>query len=288
MKSCRHRFSIPSLSCRKADAAPEMGFFSMRRRISHQSSGMALVLVLGAILLLTVLVVAFLASTKTERTAAHSQLNQAEARLLSENVLSLVTAQIREATTQTNTAWASQPGLIRTYSSDGNKIYKLYSAEEMIATNFDPAAGTDVPTDWSTRLDQFVDLNSPATVTPTLKKYPILDPSLAWNATGGTGIKGFLNNSATKNMVASGTNANPLPMPVRWLYVLQDGTLQAMNSSGKVSSASDTNPIVGRVAFWADDEACKININTASQGTFWYVPRGTPTKRGVLWARHLI
>jgi uncharacterized protein (TIGR02600 family) len=246
----------------------------MRRRISHQSSGMALVLVLGAILLLTVLVVAFLASTKTERTAAHSQLNQTEARLLSENVLSLVTAQIREATTQTNTAWASQPGLIRTYSSGGNKTYKLYSAEEMIATNFDPAAGTDVPANWSTRLDQFVDLNSPATVTSTLKKYPILDPGLAWNAAGSTGIKGFLNNSATNNMVASGTNANPLPMPVRWLYVLQDGTLQAMNSSGKVSSASATNPIVGRVAFWADDEACKININTASQGTYWDVPRG--------------
>jgi hypothetical protein len=97
MKSYRRRFFILPLSCRKADAAPEMGSFSMRRRISHHSSGMALVLVLGAIVLLTVLVVAFLASARTERTAARSQLNQTEARLLSENVLSLVTAQIREA-----------------------------------------------------------------------------------------------------------------------------------------------------------------------------------------------
>ncbi len=240
-------------------------------------SGMALVLVLAAIVLLSVLLVAFLASVKIERTAAGSQLNQTEARLLSENVLGLVTAQIREATTQTNTAWASQPGLIRTYSSGGNKTYKLYSSDDMIAANFDPAAGTDVPTDWSTRLDQFVDLNSPATVSSngtSVKSYPILDPALAWNATGGTGIKGFLNNSTSSNMVASGSNANPLPMPVRWLYVLQDGTLQAMNSSGKVTSASAANPIIGRIAFWADDESCKININTASQGTFWDVPRG--------------
>ena len=29
------------------------------------------------------------------------------------------------------------------------------------------------------------------------------------------------------------------------------------------------NPIVGRVAFWTDDESAKVNVNTASEGTFW-------------------
>jgi len=250
---------------------------SIPLRLASTRSGMALVLVLSAVVLLSVLLIAFLSTAKTERSAANSQLNQTEARVLSENVLSLVTAQIREASTQNGTAWASQPGLIRTYSNSGNKTYKLYSAAEMIAANFDPNANTDILTTWSSVPDQFVDLNSPVSVTSgnsTIKFYPILDPGLAWNSSNSTGIKGFLNNSTSAGMVASGSNANPIPMPVRWLYVLQDGTLQAMDSSGKVTSASATNPIVGRVAFWTDDESCKININTASQGTFWDVPRG--------------
>jgi len=218
-----------------------------------------------------------MASVSLERVASGSQLNQTEARVLSENVLSLVTAQIRDATTQSDTAWASQPGLIRTYSSSGNKTYKLYSAQDMIATNFDPTANTDISTTWFSVPDQFVDLNSPVSVktgNSTVRHYPILDPGLAWNSPNGTGIKGFVNNSTNAAMVASGSSANPIPMPLRWLYMLQDGTLQAMDGSGKVTSASAANPIVGRVAFWTDDESCKININTASQGSFWDVPRG--------------
>jgi uncharacterized protein (TIGR02600 family) len=34
-----------------------------------------------------------------------------------------------------------------------------------------------------------------------------------------------------------------------------------------------SNPIVGRIAFWTDDETCKVNINTASEGTYWDTPR---------------
>ena len=55
-------------------------------------------------------------------------------------------------------------------------------------------------------------------------------------------------------------------MPVKWLYVLKDGTV------GSASLATATNPIVGRTAFWADDESCKLNVNTASEGTFWDTP----------------
>ncbi|MFN0077520.1 MAG: Verru_Chthon cassette protein A [Prosthecobacter sp.] len=68
-----------------------------------------------------------------------------------------------------------------------------------------------------------------------------------------------------------------LPMPVEWLYILQDGTVGVLNATNKfVSSSSVTasasNPIVGRVAFWTDDEACKINVNTAGEPTY----SGTP------------
>jgi uncharacterized protein (TIGR02600 family) len=80
------------------------------------------------------------------------------------------------------------------------------------------------------------------------------------------------------------TQSNPVPMPVQWLYVLRDGTVQAPSSSPPASGqgnsvlipqATATNPIVGRIAFWTDDECSKININTASEGVFWDTPRVT-------------
>jgi uncharacterized protein (TIGR02600 family) len=65
-------------------------------------------------------------------------------------------------------------------------------------------------------------------------------------------------------------------MPTRWLYMLKDGTLAAAtgnSSTATVTGASAANPIVGRVAFWTDDETSKVNINTAGEGTYWDVPR---------------
>ena len=83
----------------------------------------------------------------------------------------------------------------------------------------------------------------------------------------------------------SSDNAARLPMPAKWLYVLKDGTLTAPTGYDSSKQAatwtsgpaykipSATNPIVGRIAFWADDETCKININTASEPTPWDTPR---------------
>lgn len=91
---------------------------------------------------------------------------------------------------------------------------------------------------------------------------------------------------------AAGGNLNELrlAMPVQWLYLLKDGAVgylddglrfNVLNGSsgglgGGVTSTlqdtygvpSETNPMVGRIAFWTDDESCKININTASEPTY--------------------
>ena len=131
---------------------PLMPHCSQFIRLRHASnrSGMALVLVLSAVVLLSVLILAFMSSVGVERVASGSQLNQTEARVLSENVLSLVTAQIRDASTQNGIAWISQPGAIRTFSGSQqpDKVYKLYSAEEMVVpgSSFNPASLADLPT----------------------------------------------------------------------------------------------------------------------------------------------
>lgn len=51
-----------------------------------------------------------------------------------------------------------------------------------------------------------------------------------------------------------GTNA---AIPVRWIYARKDGSFDTN------AAYSSTNPVVGRTAFWVDDESTKINLNTA-------------------------
>ncbi|SKA80700.1 Verru_Chthon cassette protein A [Prosthecobacter debontii] len=81
-----------------------------------------------------------------------------------------------------------------------------------------------------------------------------------------------------------------LAMPVQWLYVLRDGAVGYLNDNmnfrvlegdggglgdgpssvagGTYGIPTESNPIVGRIAFWTDDETCKVNINTAAEPTF--------------------
>src|SRR5690606_3278926 len=66
---------------------------------------------------------------------------------------------------------------------------------------------------------------------------------------------------------------------VKWLYVLADGTIVAPRAGETpeqvVVEEADygEKEIVGRIAFWADDDTTKINVNTASEGNFWDTPR---------------
>jgi hypothetical protein len=55
---------------------------------------------------------------------------------------------------------------------------------------------------------------------------------------------------------AAGNGTGPV-MDLDWVNVLRNG-------STDLSSANATNPVVGRYAFWVDDETAKINFNTAS------------------------
>jgi type II secretory pathway component PulK len=91
-----------------------------------RKSGSALLIILGCVALLTILVTAFLITARTEFTTSNFYAKGVSTKLLSENVINLVTAQLREGarSTDVNTnapiAWASQPGMIRTYDATGN------------------------------------------------------------------------------------------------------------------------------------------------------------------------
>jgi uncharacterized protein (TIGR02600 family) len=254
----------------------------------------ALITVLGVLVLVSALVIAFLASVKTELVSSQSYAYGAGTQQLADSAVSLATALIRDATkggtaADAPLAWASQPGMIRTYDTSGrpDTFYKLYSSDNMIVSGADFDLADEVPpADWDAQTGLYVDLNAPVRDKDDRWHFPIIDPR-AKSTVSGSSIEGFdywadFNGEAINGVVlpgAGGADSQRLPMPVRWLYVLQDGRLAtpATAADDVVTFSGDNlptadNPIVGRIAFWADDDTCKLNINTASEGTFWDRP----------------
>lgn len=305
--------------------------------------GVALVIVLSMLVLLSALLVAFMTTATTERAASFANAGVANSRQIADSTVSFVISQIRDATSITDekTTWASQPGAIRTfagaltpgakqtgslpngaywddYSPSGaslpggrpaEAVYKLYSSDKMLVPAGDYATQDLNPTsktgdvyvveNWSSIKESdnerdfpdYVDLNKPILSprrdiapfdgTVVEPRYPIIDPRAKLNTSNAEGNPGIVDgfdakivfdDKTKRDMVtldgksAAKTGVPYLPLPVKWLYVLRDGTM------GPASLATEQNPIVGRTAFWTDDESCKLNINTASEGTFWDTP----------------
>jgi len=264
-------------------------------RTGEMRRGMALLLVLAAVALVSLLTLAFLLSTNHELVSSKSYASGSSARLFADSAVNLVIGQLQAGTTQDNIArtWVSQPGLIRLYDTTGTMVnaYKLYSSNKMVDSGtFSPLDSSGNPADvpawtsstpasslpWVQYPNVYVDLNSPITVNSTTK-YPIVDPG-GLNAS--TQIEGFSVGSQVSGNTAL---ANQIPMPVTWLYVLTDGRLAtpATNPTDPASVTLSTldgqlvaanNPPVARVAFWTDDNTCRLNINTASEGCYWQIP----------------
>ena len=291
-------------------------------RVFHRRKAVALVLVISFLVLLSALVISFFSRVTADLTTSRAYAEGVTVRQLADSAVGVVMGQIREATSLTNAAWASQPGMIRTYRNANNQpgsnayaFYKLYSSHDLIvsATNasgrneilaFDPTITTTASTNpvevplgtggWEQQPAYFTDLNAPVDIpdptggnntSKTVKRYPIFDPSVAaiysgtrpatpdWKVEGSEVVLGPDNRKS-----------NDAPMPVRWMYVLKDGTLTAPkplttpasgntgliatwsavgSDNSKTGVPSKENPIVGRIAFWTDDESSKVNVNTA-------------------------
>lgn len=237
---------------------------------THNTHGVALVLVLSILVLLSGLMLAFFSSIRSESEASANRNMQAETDRLADTVSQIVISQIRRgtssyepnasATPTISRTWASQPGAIRTFDTTGGlqDIFKLYSSDNMIVQNANdligdyPAAGFgyDTHEDYSAL---WVDMNSPVTNTQGDAVYPILDPSAAGV------VEGFEIDSPVRDAV----------MPVKWLYIQESGKILSdpSGSLNEVALAGD-DTIIGRIAFWTDDESSKVNINTAT-GDEW-------------------
>lgn len=276
--------------------------------------GLALVLVLTSISLCMILLVALLSTSQTELSSTAASARGTSARLHADTAVSLAIGQIQTAARQDDSVsgfetWTSQPGMVRQYRENGQllRANKLYSDSKMHADNEQDIINDTPPADWDQQTDKYVDMNEPVARrdrtqpdNPPRWYFPILDPR-AFATTANQSVEGFsysqyangLSGSAMNGVVlpgGGGPDEQRLPMPVEWLYVLKDGTLGHLDDSGTFVgagsiSASEQNPIVSRIAFWADDESCKININTAAEGTYWDTPRLYHERDGN-WASH--
>jgi uncharacterized protein (TIGR02600 family) len=264
-----------------------------------RSSGTALVLVLTALALIGFMALAILTFIRSEDRASRVVADFSALQTLQGVPEKMVISQIRRATTDLGryggSTWTSQPGMIRVFGTEMNgngvdrapveqEFFKLYSSDRMSQTGaYDPTL--DVPSTDATWRDQpglWTNINQPMAVTPVRQPggaagppqarlvYPIFHPGTAQVAVPGFEV---VQQGGQQNQNAQVADPS---MPVRWIYVLADGQLAPAQARGDgvvtVAGASRTNSIVGRVAFWTDDESCKLNVNVASEAAPWTRP----------------
>lgn len=185
----------------------------MKPKRSNRAS--ALIIILVAIVMVTILCVAFLNFAGTERRSSRLALNSTVGRSLASLGADAALAKLKYATEagmQQGRLWSSEPGRIRIFQADDLSAY-----EDVLL--FSALPGPDVP---GAADVNSVDLNKPS----YQGKHPIAEPA----SSGGAA-----------------------PMKIGWIDL----------RANPGSPSSRENPIIGRVAYWVDDESCKININVA-------------------------
>ena len=266
-----------------------------------KESGIAIVTVLSVLMMMTLLVFGFFSAATEELKSSTYYGSSLKTRQLTDVVTNMVIAQVRKATGEQTSegqrfTWVSQPGCITTFSNRGSDYdtlsvakFKLYSSETM-EENADDNMVDDIQEDWDKKPHHYVDLNAPLYSERENELYfPILDPRArrSTNDTNKDNVEGFNYTQTTSTgtqvpgVVLPGSDplSQRVPMPVQWLYILEDGTMGHLDKSDTfvpgsgIGKASISNPIVARIAFWTDDECNKINVNTASEGVHWDIPR---------------
>jgi hypothetical protein len=172
----------------------------------------ALVLVLGAITIISGLVVALVMASKLERLSAFHYVERSRAYFLAQEAVATAQMMLDAAYAQTNAQVVTMPGRI---------MVRLPGRLEWVG--LDLSSGPSPVAD--AKLS--VDLNR---VVLSGDRLPLINPM------GGE-------------------------MRVAWTYVQQDGA----RVSGAPPAYTASNPVVGRYAFWVDDESSRVNLNTANR-----------------------
>lgn len=212
---------------------------------SFSSRGAALIVCLWIIILVAIIAVGISNLMRIERKASASHLDRMQAVEFSRMGMDAVVATILKSTAATNYTWASTPG-------------QIFVGKEPVAPGNNESAPGEL-----IRLSSGVPTNlnpqPPVLAPPNLNVPTFADPSRhviteALDSTTGTTVQ----------------------MPLKWIYVRQNGDL---DFSETPDATNKTNSLVGRFAYWCDDESSKINVNLAwtRDATNQSLP-GSPTR----------
>ncbi len=203
--------------------------------------GVALVVTLAILVIVTVLIVGLTMAMRLERASAHSHLERARAGYFAQMGVERLLGTLHKEIADTNISWISFPGRI---VSSGAGFGKLTNSVDLYSGNGNT--------------------NLVGVLRPPNLNAHILQDQLP---------KTYLITDRTRD--PSDPNSGVVEFPLRWIYVRHDGTLDTSESPNLTDKA---NPIVGRYAYWADDESSKLNYNIAWKRGAPGVPPGNPSQ----------
>ncbi len=200
--------------------------------------GAALIIALFFVVLISVVTLGYLGSARTERSTAGSHFERMRATALARDGVESVVAILRRETTDPDRNWSSQPGALIVPDPPPADPKQLRRQIPLSSG----APSTSFLATQDARLDlEPAELNVQTLTDQNPPTYLITDRRDA-------------------------TTGAPAQMKLRWIYVRKNGGTDLDASGLPIETPSRTNkanPIVGRFAYWTDDESSRINYNLA-------------------------
>ncbi len=132
----------------------------------------------------------------------------------------------------------------------------LFAAEAVEAVKAQLLSATAPGNGWVSAPGRiyFWPTNAPGTISTN----DLFSGAAASGDTNAPDLNRFVLSEDERTAILGGNDTNT-PMRVAWIYVFKDGTRSTDVSHTNVS------PVIGRFAYWADDESSRIDLNTAWQ-----------------------
>ena len=226
------------------------------RRAKHQS-GIALLIVLAFVVLLSAAVVAYLSRTSTDRQIAHGNFHDAKSDQLARSAIDLIIANLKQEIVD-----GSTPSTVGSYT-----IYTPTSNVNMLAARSGNPAGNPDPV--------------PNLVRRSVRNDPIVAPGVtsrasAVNSATDPSLNGRSISTARWNkhfLIPKLNTGNEQSDPVAsfvapdWTLFTTTGPKEFTAWNGTVRDSSSGNFVVGRYAFAVYDEAGLLDLNVAGYPT---------------------
>ncbi|MEZ0388276.1 MAG: hypothetical protein ACAI34_14480 [Verrucomicrobium sp.] len=234
----------------------------LRSQASGYRRGTALIITVFFVALLTLMVVAFFESARSDRASASSHLDRNRAGWLAQEGVEAVVATLQRETSaprrrpdETDTAytarkrnWVTQPGALIVPENPP-------ADQKLLVRRVELSSGLPTKASHVNAIFDAPDLNAPM-------------------------ISERLSSTRLITDRKDPATCQPVTMPLRWIYVRQNVATgeQTLDDAEEPLLTDKVRPVVGRYAYWADDESSKINYNLAWKRNPGNAPSAKPNR----------